>query len=50
MLFLREHGRFAARVAKHQQDGNELLFETVDALVKCFGKAQAKKKRREAEG
>src|ERR1700723_590426 len=46
-LFLREHPRFAARVAKHKQDGNDLLFETVDGLVKRFGKAQAKKRRRE---
>ena len=49
-LFLREHGRYASRVARHSQAGNELLFGTVDALVKRFGKALAKKRRRaEAE-
>jgi uncharacterized protein (TIGR00661 family) len=46
-LFLREHGRFAARVAKHEQDGNDLLFETVDGLVKRFGKKREKRRRRE---
>ncbi|MGO9710445.1 MAG: MJ1255/VC2487 family glycosyltransferase [Polyangiaceae bacterium] len=46
-LFLREHARFAARVAKHRQDGNELLFETVDSLIKRFEKARKKKRRRE---
>jgi uncharacterized protein (TIGR00661 family) len=43
-LFLREHARYAQRVAKHRQEGNELLFETVDKLVKRLGKAHAKKK------
>ncbi len=49
-LFLREHPRYAARVAKHAQVGNEVLFETVDSLMKRFGKALAKKRKRvEAE-
>jgi uncharacterized protein (TIGR00661 family) len=49
-LFLREHPRYAARVAKHSQDGNEVLFQTVDGLVKHFAKAIAKKRKRlEAE-
>jgi uncharacterized protein (TIGR00661 family) len=47
-LFLREHERFAARVAKHKQDGNELLFGTVDGLIKGFGK-KAEKRKRKAE-
>jgi uncharacterized protein (TIGR00661 family) len=46
-LFLREHGRFAARVAKHEQNGNELLFDTVDSLVKRLGKKLEKRRKRE---
>jgi uncharacterized protein (TIGR00661 family) len=46
-LFLREHGRFASRVAKHRQDGNEVLFGTVDDLVKSFEKKREKRRRRE---
>jgi uncharacterized protein (TIGR00661 family) len=45
-LFLREHPRYAQRVAKHRQSGNELLFETVDKLVKRLGRASVKKRRR----
>jgi uncharacterized protein (TIGR00661 family) len=45
-LFLREHPRYAQRVAKHRQDGNELLFDTVDHLVKRLGKAHRKAKDR----
>jgi uncharacterized protein (TIGR00661 family) len=33
-LFLRERDKYAKRVAKHQQDGNERLFEVVDGLLK----------------
>jgi uncharacterized protein (TIGR00661 family) len=47
-LFLREHARYAGRVAKHTQDGNSLLFSTVDGLLKKVGRA-AEKKRRRAE-
>jgi uncharacterized protein (TIGR00661 family) len=52
-LFLRENDRYAARVARHTQDGNELLFRTVDLLVKRFEKgrkAARKAARAEAEG
>jgi uncharacterized protein (TIGR00661 family) len=49
-MFLREQSRYAARVAKHEQDGNELLFETVDKLVKQLGKRAAKRRKKaEAE-
>ena len=50
-LFLGENERFAARVAKHKQDGNELLFGTVDALVRRAEKRarKARKKLREKE-
>ncbi len=37
-LFLREHAKYAARVAKHKQNGNEILFATVDGLVKKIAK------------
>ena len=43
-LFLRERERYAARVAKHQQRGNDELFEVVDALVKKIGKQRVKKR------
>jgi uncharacterized protein (TIGR00661 family) len=46
-LFLREHGRFAGRVAKHKQEGNELLFGTVDSLVRRFERKRLKRQRRE---
>jgi uncharacterized protein (TIGR00661 family) len=48
-LFLREHPRYAGRVARHQQEGNEVLFDTVDGLLKRFGKATEKRKKRRAE-
>jgi uncharacterized protein (TIGR00661 family) len=48
-LFLREHPRYAQRVAKHRQSGNDLLFETVDKQVKRLGKLAAKKRRRGAD-
>ena len=37
-LFLRENDRYAARVAKHEQDGNARLFAAVDAQVAALGK------------
>ena len=46
-LFLRENPRFTARVAKHKQDGNELLFSTVDGLVKRFAKRAKKARKKE---
>jgi uncharacterized protein (TIGR00661 family) len=51
-MFLREHPRYAARVARHTQDGNDVLFTTVDKLVKQLGRESAKRKKkagREAE-
>jgi uncharacterized protein (TIGR00661 family) len=47
-MFLREQPRYAARVARHTQEGNEVLFTTVDKLVKQLAKANAKRKKREA--
>jgi UDP-N-acetylglucosamine:LPS N-acetylglucosamine transferase len=46
-LFLRENARYAARVAKHKQDGNEVLFTTVDGLVRRVEKQIAKKKKKD---
>lgn len=43
-LFLRERERYAARVSRHKQDGNERLFDVVDGLVKKLGKKAAKKR------
>jgi uncharacterized protein (TIGR00661 family) len=37
-LFLRERERYAARVAKHKQRGNDRLFEVVDGVVKKMKK------------
>ena len=37
-LFLRENDKYAARVAKHKQSGNDVLFDVVDSLVKKIGK------------
>jgi uncharacterized protein (TIGR00661 family) len=37
-LFLRENERYAARVAKHEQDGNARLFAAVDSQVAALGK------------
>ncbi|MFO0679847.1 MAG: MJ1255/VC2487 family glycosyltransferase [Polyangiaceae bacterium] len=47
-LFLREVPKYAARVAKHSQRGNELLFRTLDDLVHHHAK-KAKKRRKERE-
>ncbi len=47
-LFLRERERYAARVAKHKQNGNEELFTVVDGLVKKLGKKARKRREREA--
>jgi uncharacterized protein (TIGR00661 family) len=45
-LFLREQGRYAARVSKHQQNGNERLFAAVDGLIRKLGKKAEKKRAR----
>jgi uncharacterized protein (TIGR00661 family) len=48
-LFLRESPTYAARVAKHKQDGNRVLFELVDRLLDRFAhKAKRAKRRAEA--
>ena len=41
-LFLGESDKYAARVAKHKQRGNERLFEVVDGLLKKIRKARAR--------
>lgn len=47
-LFLRENDRYAARVAKHTQDGNERLFAAVDERVDALGKHGRLKKKKHA--
>ncbi len=37
-LFLGERDKYASRVAKHKQDGNERLFSAVDGLLKRIAK------------
>jgi uncharacterized protein (TIGR00661 family) len=49
-LFLRERDRYAARVARHKQNGNEELFGTVDGLARKLGKKARKRRAREATG
>jgi len=44
-LFLNENAKYAARVARHVQDGNEVLFATVDRVLRGFAKAEKKKRR-----
>jgi len=46
-LFLSERDRYAARVAKHKQNGNEELFRAVDALVQKLGKKGKKRRLRQ---
>ena len=43
-LFLKERPAYAARVAKHKQDGNAALFDAVDQVLATFAKGKAKKK------
>lgn len=45
-LFLSEQPSYAARVAKHKQKGNEVLYELVDRQMKRFAKKMKKRKRR----
>jgi uncharacterized protein (TIGR00661 family) len=42
-LFLRERSKYAARVGKHQQDGNDKLFDVVDGLLKKVQKRARKR-------
>jgi len=44
-LFLRENAKYASRVARHTQDGNELLFRTVDKVLGDFAKSAKKSKK-----
>lgn len=46
-MFLAENAKYAARVARHAQDGNQLLFRTVDAVLRGFARARKKSKKRE---
>ncbi|HSQ62771.1 MAG TPA: MJ1255/VC2487 family glycosyltransferase [Polyangiaceae bacterium] len=46
-LFLNERDRYAARIAKHKQNGNEELFRAVDALVQKLGKKGKKRRLRQ---
>ena len=46
-LFLSEAPKYAARVAKHRQDGNKELFQVVDHLLERFAR-KAKKRALEA--
>ena len=48
-LFLAENAKYAARVQRHSQDGNELLFRTVDGVLREFAKARKKKARKDAK-
>jgi uncharacterized protein (TIGR00661 family) len=43
-LFLRERDKYASRVAKHQQDGNERLFDVEDGLLRKIAKRARKNK------
>jgi uncharacterized protein (TIGR00661 family) len=45
-LFLNEHARYAARVAKHKQKGNEELYAAVDRQMKRFAKKAKKRRKR----
>jgi uncharacterized protein (TIGR00661 family) len=44
-LFLSENEKYAARVAKHEQDGNAILFSTVDHILRGFAKREKKRRR-----
>jgi uncharacterized protein (TIGR00661 family) len=46
-LFLNENAKYAARVAAHVQDGNDVLFGAVDRVLRGFAKAEKKKRRAE---
>jgi uncharacterized protein (TIGR00661 family) len=47
-LFLAENAKYAARVQRHSQDGNKLLFRTVDTVLQDFARARKKKKKKKA--
>jgi uncharacterized protein (TIGR00661 family) len=47
-LFMNENQKYAARVAKHVQDGNTTLFTAVDHVLRGFAKQEKKRRRAEA--
>jgi uncharacterized protein (TIGR00661 family) len=44
-LFLGEQAKYAARVARHAQDGNQDLYRALDRALRSFGKHASKKKK-----
>jgi uncharacterized protein (TIGR00661 family) len=49
-LFLDENAKYAGRVARHTQNGNQLLYKTVDHVLHGFARhAKKRKKRARAE-
>jgi uncharacterized protein (TIGR00661 family) len=48
-LFLREAPKYAARVAKHRQDGNRELYDVVDRVLDRFARKAKRAKRATAE-
>jgi uncharacterized protein (TIGR00661 family) len=49
-LFLSESPKYAARVAKHHQDGNDELFEVVDRVLHRFQRKSQRARATEREG
>jgi uncharacterized protein (TIGR00661 family) len=49
-LFLDEAPKYAARVARHKQDGNRELFDAVDEFLARFGRKAKKSRETRAEG
>jgi uncharacterized protein (TIGR00661 family) len=47
-LFLSENAKYAERVGRHEQDGNAILFSTVDHLLRGFAKREKKRRRADA--
>ncbi len=45
-LFLRESAKYASRLKKHDQDGNEKLYDAVDHLLHKFEKRARKREKR----
>jgi len=41
-LFLRETPKYAATLAKHEQDGNRRLYKIVDRVLDRFARASTK--------
>jgi uncharacterized protein (TIGR00661 family) len=44
-LFLSENAKYAHRVSRYEQDGNTILFSTVDQLLRGFAKREKKRRR-----